>query len=103
MAEACAARVVALERPAAGFARSDVGQTAASNAVKNTWLGHVAARVVASSLGKARLSWLGKACRFHTSGGPRRLSQGRGRRIMIFNNIYTWRVPRIGGPVNHPC
>ena len=47
MAEACAARVVALERPAAGFAGFVGGQTAASNAVKNTWLGPVAAKVVA--------------------------------------------------------
>ena len=48
-----AARLVGLERPAAGFAGFEGGQTAASNAVKNTWLGHVAARVVASCLGKA--------------------------------------------------
>ena len=44
------AGLVALERPAAGFlgfAGFDGGQTAASNAVKNTWLGHVAAKVVA--------------------------------------------------------
>ena len=47
MAEACAARVVALEKPAAGFAGFEGGQTAASNAVKNTWLGNVAAKVVA--------------------------------------------------------
>ena len=49
MAEACAARVVALERPAAGFAGFagfKGGQTAASNAVKNIWLGPVAAKVV---------------------------------------------------------
>ena len=47
MAEACAARVVALERPAAGFAGFagfKGGQTAASNAVKNIWLGRVAAK-----------------------------------------------------------
>ena len=39
-----------LEKPAAGFAGLagfEGGQTGASNAVKNTWLVHVAAKVVA--------------------------------------------------------
>ena len=44
---------VALERPAEGFVTFEGGQTAGSNALKNRWLGHVAARVVASCLGKA--------------------------------------------------
>ena len=46
---------VALERPAEGFEafeRFEGGQTAGSNPLKNRWLG-VAARVVASCLGKA--------------------------------------------------
>ena len=53
---------VALERPAAwfggfdGFAGFERGQTAASNAVKNTWLGHVAAKCSCESC------CLGKAC-----------------------------------------
>ena len=49
MAEACAPRVVALEKPAAGFAGFggfEGGQTAASKTVKNIWLGPVAAKVV---------------------------------------------------------
>ena len=42
------------ERPAEGFeAFEGLGKTAGSNALKNRWLGHVAARVVASCLGKA--------------------------------------------------
>ena len=46
---------VALERLAgkAGFGRFAGGQMAGLNAFKNRWLGHVAARVVASCLGKA--------------------------------------------------
>ena len=44
---------VALERPAEGFEGFEGGQTARSDALKNRWLEHVAARIVASCLGKA--------------------------------------------------
>ena len=36
-----------------GFEGFEGGQTTGSNVLKNRWLGHVAARVVASCLGKA--------------------------------------------------
>ena len=39
-------------KPAEGFEGFEGGQTAGSNVLKNRWLGHVAARVVASCLGK---------------------------------------------------
>ena len=112
MAEACAARAVALERPAAGFAGFagfDGGQTAASIAVKNAWLGRVAARVVASCLGKAcgnilnalenrwlKREFLPVLLERHASvglerpAGPRRrpcLGQGRGWRISPYITI----------------
>ena len=44
---------VALERHAEGFEGFEGGQTAGSNTLKNRRLEHVAARVVASCLGKA--------------------------------------------------
>ena len=60
MAGACGCEscchAVALERLAGGFEAFEGfegGETAGSNVLKNRWLGHVAARVVASCLGKA--------------------------------------------------
>ena len=54
MAEAC--------KPVEGFEAFAGGQTAVSNAVKNTWLGPVAAKVVAldrlAALNAPRNAWL---------------------------------------------
>ena len=44
---------VAWERPAGGFGAFGSRQTAGLNALQNRWLGHVAARGVATCLGKA--------------------------------------------------
>ena len=85
---------VALERPAEGFEAFEGfegflgGQAGGSNALKNRWLGHVAARVVASCLGLRGWDAIvavasDEIAKFH--GGPRRrpgLSEGRGRRIL---------------------
>ena len=61
MAEAC--------RPVEGFERFAGGQTAVSNAVKNTWLGPVAAKVVAldrlaGRFGCCQLPWKNVRKRF---------------------------------------
>ena len=82
-------------RPAGRFEGFEGGQTAGSNALKERWLGHVAARVVAGCLGL----WSSDAivamasderAKFHTSGDPRRrhgLSEGRGRRTYVFKQL----------------
>ena len=69
---------VAWERLAEGFGGFGGGQTAGSNALKNRWLGYVAADAIVAVARDERAT-------FHTSGGPRRrpgLSEGRGRRIL---------------------
>ena len=74
---------VAWERPAGGFEGFEAfegGQTAGSNALKNRWLGCVAARVVAIVAVASD-----ETDKFQTSGGPRSRpgrSEGRGRRII---------------------
>ena len=67
---------VAWERLAGGFEGFGGGQTAGSNAPKNRWLGHVAARVVAGCLGLRSSDAIvavasDERTTFHTSGGPR--------------------------------